>query len=76
MSSPSSKPTNEACGRTPTPSAGSELWILELELRGWRKSVYRDTWISPDGGFYRGPYKAWCIATGQGWPPNELARRS
>ena len=40
----------------------------DLFRLGW--SMYNGNpflWQSPDGLIFRGPYKAWCIATGKGW---------
>lgn len=52
----------------------SERWIFELESLGWRKQS-ATVWVSPEGHLYRGPYKAWCLATKKGWPPKEASVR-
>jgi len=38
---------------------GPETWIADLEAAGWT-AVRHDTWVSPDGRMFRGPYGAWC----------------
>lgn len=39
-----------------------DKWITELKAAGWaRHATIGEIWISPDGGWYRGPYKAWEI---------------
>lgn len=39
-----------------------DKWIAELKAAGWaRHATIGEIWISPDGGWYRGPYKAWEI---------------
>ena len=42
-----------------------DLWIKELNEAGWKRHATNPTmWISPLGGWYRGPYKAWCEMRG------------
>lgn len=36
-----------------------ELWVRELLAAGWVR-IRMDTWQSPSGHFFRGPYGAWC----------------
>lgn len=47
-----------------TPSTPEE-WrddLLRLGWTTWKKNPF--LWQSPDGRLYRGPYRAWTVATG------------
>jgi len=42
--------------------------VEELHRLGWRRSKNNaTTWIAPWGALFRGPYLAWCVATGKGY---------
>jgi hypothetical protein len=41
-----------------------EQMMEELNQLGWKKFAI-DTWKSPNGALWLGPYKAWTIATAQ-----------
>jgi len=42
-----------------------EQWIEELKAAGWIKWRNHSTiWQAPDGRIYRGPFKAWCVMSG------------
>jgi hypothetical protein len=46
-----------------------ECWVRQLMAAGWlpvnartlKESVGSETWRSPNGSLYRGPYRAWTI---------------
>lgn len=45
-----------------------EQMVCELHKLGWREwKRHRTIWRSPDGRLFRGPYLAWCVATGTGY---------
>lgn len=42
-----------------------DKWVRGLKEAGWKKHATASTvWVSPWGGWYRGPYKAWCVMKG------------
>jgi hypothetical protein len=38
---------------------------IQLDSLGWKKYGGFSAWQAPDGRIFRGPYKAWCVATGK-----------
>lgn len=44
-----------------------EEMIADLLRRGWSKYKNHSTiWVSPDGLMFRGPHRAWMVASGSG----------
>lgn len=42
--------------------------LADLKRLGWRRwKGHQMIWVSPAGQMFRGPYLAWCIATGKGY---------
>jgi hypothetical protein len=53
-------------GKPPRPTV--EQMNQELVRLGWKRwKGHATIWQSPRGEFFRGPYLAWCVATGVGY---------
>lgn len=49
---------------TVNPNPTIEEMRQDLDRLGWKKYGGILAYQSPDGRIYRGPYLAWCVATG------------